>query len=82
MTANTAPAIETFCDPASLLRVDGHRVKRRVRIKFAGATLDFFATDLAHEWVTQSKLIAIARLGNSAHDTELLDLFETRPRQG
>jgi SAM-dependent methyltransferase len=67
MMATAASVIETFRDPAGSLRVEEHRVRRRVRIRYAEAALDFLTTDLAREWVSHGWLIATTWPGESAH---------------
>jgi len=51
MMAGALAAIETFRDPAGSLRVEGERVRRRVRPEYAREALEFVESDLAREWV-------------------------------
>ena len=70
MTRYSAPVIETFRDPAGSLRVEGHRVRRTVRAGYAEPALEFLASDLAREWVSQGRLIATNRLRESGDNAE------------
>jgi 2-polyprenyl-3-methyl-5-hydroxy-6-metoxy-1,4-benzoquinol methylase len=70
MTRPPAPVIESFRDPAGSLRIEGHRVRRTVRTRYAEAALEFLASDLAHEWVSQGRLIATSRLRESSDNAE------------
>jgi SAM-dependent methyltransferase len=72
MMAGASAAIETFRDPAGSLRLEGDRVQRRVRPRYARAALDFLSSDLAQEWVTQGRLIATKAVLGNAHSDELL----------
>jgi SAM-dependent methyltransferase len=66
MMATSSVAIETFRDPAGSLRVEGNRVRRRVRVNYARAALDFLASDLARQWVSQGQMVATTTLGEDA----------------
>jgi len=72
MMAGALAAIETFRDPAGSLRVEGERVRRRVRPRYARAALDFLESDLAREWVSKGQLIATTVAGGRDRDGELL----------
>ncbi len=78
MTVSSPAAIETFRDPAGSLRVEGDRVKRRVRVNHARAALSFLASDLARQWVSQGLMVATTKLGegtlqfDSALDEEIV----------
>ncbi|MBB6146209.1 SAM-dependent methyltransferase [Silvibacterium bohemicum] len=60
--ASSLPVIETFRDPAGSLRLEAGRARRRARIGRAAAALDFLATDLAQQWVSEGRLIATTRV--------------------
>src|SRR5271154_5346336 len=82
--AGATAGIETFRDPAGSLRVEGDRVRRRVRPEYARAALDFLESDLAQEWVAQGRLIATrAATGNNRNGELLLEhprvFFPTYP---
>ena len=68
MMAAGAAAIETFRDPAGSLRVEGNRVRRRVRVNYARAALDFLASDLARQWVSQGQMVATTNLSENVQD--------------
>jgi SAM-dependent methyltransferase len=60
---SSLPVIETFRDPAGSLRVEEGRVHRRARMSRAAAAVDFLATGLAQQWVSEGRLVATTRLG-------------------
>lgn len=70
--AGISAGIETFRDPAGSLRVEGDRVRRRVRPQYARAALDFVESELAREWVAQGRLIATKTADRSDRNGELL----------
>ncbi len=70
--AGAFAGIETFRDPAGSLRVEGDRVRRRVKTEYARAALDFLESELAREWVSQGKLIATKAAGGAERSGELL----------
>ena len=72
MTATASAAIETFRDPAGSLRVEGDRVRRTVRTKYASAALDFLASDLALKWVSQGDLVASRTIEEDPSHGEIL----------
>jgi SAM-dependent methyltransferase len=72
MTPAASAAIETFRDPAGSLRVEGDRVRRRVRTLHAGAALDFLASDLALKWVLQGDLVATQTIDEDPSHGEVL----------
>ena len=70
MMAAGSAAIETFRDPAGSLRVEGNRVRRRVRVSYARAALEFLRSDLARQWVAQGQLVATTTLDQDCLDIE------------
>jgi SAM-dependent methyltransferase len=72
MTATASAAIETFRDPAGSLRVEGDRVRRTVRTKYASAALDFLASDLALKWVSRGDLVASRTIEEDPSHGEIL----------
>lgn len=70
--AGALATIETFRDPAGSLRVEGDRVRRRVKPEYARAALDFLESDLAREWVLQGKLIPTKTTGVVDRSDEVL----------
>ena len=70
--AGALAVIETFRDPAGSLRVEGERVRRRVRPEYAGAALDFLESDLAYAWVSKGRLIATTVPEGQDRNGELL----------
>ena len=72
MMAGALAAIETFRDPAGSLRVDGERVRRRVKPEYARAALDFLESDLARELVSKGRLIETTAAEGQNRNGELL----------
>ena len=72
MMASSPAAIETFRDPAGSLRVEGNRVRRRVRVNYARAALEFLVSDLARKWVSQGQMVATTTLGESSLELDSL----------
>jgi hypothetical protein len=55
--AASSASIETFRDPAGILRIQGDRVLRTVRAEYVPATLQFLDSALAQRWVADGRMI-------------------------